>query len=437
MAPDSPNRRTFVRGAGLAVAALAGCVTGDTPGTDSAPTAARSESPTPTGSATSTPDPTQTETPTETYPDHPWFRAWGETFDSFDAFDTDWSVHSGTADLAADAFDEGSAVRMDTAGGSRARIVREFDAPRDFSDRDFSLAVKLHSTTKPLVQLRLVLEDSSGARRYHSGSIQPAATDRWLRLDVGVENDDALDPSSVSEMWIEHWAGDAESVFSVDDLRTVSKPDVGSVIFSFSNEEPADYTVTRDVLSEYGYAGVCFPTLSTIGEGKTPSSAAFREMYEDGWDVGGHTTRHQRLSDHSKAEQREIFEENAGRLSELGLADEPMHFRAPYANYDANTLDVVLDAFDTCVSGAGSATGTNYRITDPRMIGFRSGNDLTDAKACVDAATNYRQLLGLTIRMEDVDRADLETLVEHVHRDVNQGKLEVVTMTDLYEASLA
>lgn len=435
MAPDRSTRRTFVRAAGLGVAALAGCIGGETPGSST------SETDTP-GRGTRTPTQTTTATAAETtsertvteanpYAAHPWFEERGEVLDELTTIGERWTDQHGKATVAEDGFGAGGAVKLDTAGASRVRLVRRFDAPRDLRDRGFSLAAKLHATTKPLVQLSVVLEDAAGNRRYHSGSIQPHATGRWLRLDTGVARDDGLDPSAVAEIWIEQYVGGAESVLNVADLRAVPTPEAGAVVFSFSNEAPADYSVARDVLADYGYEGVCFPTLETIGRGVTPDASRFREMQAAGWDVGGHTLDHERLSDHSKPEQRRILETNARRLRDLGLADGQRHFRAPYANYDGNTLDVVLDSFDCCVSGAGSATGTLRAVTDPRMVGFRSGTDLDDVAKCVDAAATYGQLLGLTVPMEDVDRTHVETMVETVDRAVRRGDVEVRTLSEL------
>ena len=438
MSQDTQNRRAFVRGAGVALAALAGCVGGRGGENDATPRAGRATTAPRTGTE---PPPASTESATETRTpataaDHPWFIPRGETLDDFETFADDWTAERGEATITDDAFAGESAVAVDTAGESRARLVREFVVPRDFTGRGLSVAANLRSTTKPLVQVSLVLEDSDGNRRYHSGSIQPTATDAWLRLDAGVVSDEGLDPSSVSALWVEHYAGDAETSFVVDDVRTVERPDRGTVVIAFSNEGPADYGVAADVLSSYGYAGVCYPTLDTLGEAPTPAAAEFRELVDAGWDIGGHTGSHERLSDHSKAEQRRSLAENAAKLRTLGLADGPLHFRTPYGKYDANTLDVVLESFDTCVVGAGWATGTNLALTDPRTVGFASGNDLADATEYVEAAADYGQLLGLNVRMEDADRAHVEALVEAVHARVEGGDLEVLTMTDVHGRSL-
>lgn len=440
MDSDGQGRRAFLVGTGLAVAGLSGCLSGGS-GQNGTPTGEGTATATETTNGTQTAQRSAAETETDAaadaFAEHDWFQPWGETFDSFERFDAEWETFAGTAKASDDGFDDGQSVTLDSDGGNRARIMREFPTPQNFSDQGFSLAVKLHSTTEPLVGIGLVLEDSAGNRRFHEGAIMPNATDRWVRLDMGVKSDDGLDPSSVTGLWVDHWAGDGEAIFSVDDLRTVPKPDVGYVVLSFSNDKPADFGAAVDVCEEYGFTGACLPNLATIGEGPTQSAKGFRKMVDAGWDVGGHGLEHEPLSDFSGEEQHRRLATNARRLREMGVADDLLHFRTPLGRYDSETLDVVLDSFDTCIVGAGATSGVNARVTDPRTIGFRATKSLEATKEYIDETAQYRQLLGLATPVDDVGRDHVEAIVEHVHEHVEAGRLQVITMSDLYEMSLS
>lgn len=436
MSQKRQNRRTFLRGAGLTVGALAGCVSRDSPGEGSEPTS----TPTPTATPGSTDSPTssetETETPTEQQPTHDWFIERGSVFDDFETFSRDWEVTFGSAALEGAGFLGGTSVRMATDGDSRVRAEHEFVVPEDFSGTDFSLAVQLESTEKSAFGVAVVLKDSGGNLRYHTKSIRPSATERWVHFDTGFDHDRGdFDPRSVSELWIEHYAGDAESVFHVDDLRTVDKPEKGAVIFSFDDAIPGDYEYALPVLSKYGYEGVCFPPTQYVHENSSPTTAQYREIREKGWDIGGHTLNHESLSDHSKSAQRRILQKNVRELREMGLVEEgdPLHFRTPFSQYDSATLDVVLEEFDTCIVGSGPTKGTGFNITDPRLISFKSGEELEEAKTYIDAAAEHDQLLGFTLHTSYIDREHLESLVEHVREYEKRGNLEVITLTDLYE----
>lgn len=429
------RRRAFLRGTGFSLAALAGCITSNSIGGESTP----SESQTATPEETDSETPKSTETPTERPPSYDWFTEQGAVFDDFETFVQDWEVTFGSASVEGEGFLKGASARMDTAGESRVRAERSFAVPEDFTGKDFSLAVKLESTQRAVFRVSVVLKDSNGNLRYHSNSILPQATDRWTHFDMGYDNDRGeFDPSSVSELWIEHYTGAAESVFHIDDLRTVDKPETGAVIFSFDDACPGDYEYAFPVLSDHGYKGVCFPPTEYVHENSSPTTAQYRELRKAGWDIGGHTLSHERLTDYSKSEQRGIFQRNVQQLREMELVqdDDLLHFRTPFGQYDSATLDVVLEEFDTCIAGAGSAKATGFCVTDPRLFSYKSGEDLEKAKTYVDAAANHSQLLGLTLHTSDIDREHLERLVDYVRTYEKEGKLDVITMSEFHERSL-
>lgn len=436
MTSNSSRRRPFLKGAALALAGLAGCVdTGVAPAQEN-PRTTRIETPTGTATPTDTETETETETDTEAAPARPWFVDRGEVFESFTDFEDDWSVVAGGAHLEGEGFLEGSAVRMDASSTNRVRIARRFGSPEDFSGVDFSLAMKLHESTREAHDVSVVLKDSAGKLRYHSRTTLTTIVDRWVRLDTAFsDEDEGFDPESVSELWIDHWAGSATSEFSIDDLRLVEKPEQGAVVFTFDDAVPGEYTEAYPTLSEYDYAGVCFPPSEYVADHTKPSVEQYREMIDDGWEIGGHTPSHERLENHSADEQRDLFETNVEQLREMGLldSDQEPHFRTAYGNYDAGTLDVVLEEFGTCISGAGSAAGCSFNVTDPRMIGYRSGEDLEKTKRLIDRAAEHRQLLGLTFHMNNIDRDHLAALAEHVRDYEERGDLDVLTMREFYE----
>lgn len=439
MRPDDTSRRRFLGGVGLVLSGVSGCLTtasdrgpaGLQGNSTDQPTASITPTESPTATATSTA--TETATPPDTGGPE-WWTPRGSVLDSFDGFETAWTVGGGTAAVSDElAFDDGQSVALDSDGDTRLRIERRFSDPRDFTDAEFSMAVRLEETTKPLVQVNLVLIDGTGEQRTLSGSILPEATDRWVRFDLGVRRDTGATMGSIKGLRIDHWVGDDETRLYVDDLRVHPKPDIGHVIFSFDDKGTTDYSVAFRVLEEYGYSGVCFPPIGRVTDESTPSVADYREMIDHGWDIGGHTLDHEDLTKHTRSEQRTIIEENFRLLREKGLAGPSNHFRTPYSNYDSNSLDLMTESFDTSVIGVGSATGTNVHVTDHRTLGFKSGDELQTAKAGVDAAVTYRQLFGITLHMANIDGAHLHSLAEHVRRHERAGRLRVLTLSELYE----
>lgn len=444
MDSDRSARRQFLRYAGITAAALAGCA--GTPGDGGTSTGNGSTSDVDTTSPTSndrqssesTAD-DDSESQSTNQNEYAWFHERGEILDDFSSFESDWEVRQGAASVKKQGFLAGPSVELASAGSSRVRIGRSFPDTRDLSGKDYSLAVNLRSTDREMVRVDVVLVDDAGAIRSYSNAILPSANDEWIHFDMAVDRDeDGFDPSTVSELWVEHYAGDGESTLWVDDLRTLPKPDTGAVLLTFDDAGPGDYGFAFPMFEEYGFKGVCFPQSVAVSESSEPTIAQYKEMKEAGWDIGGHTTEHQRLSEHSKEEQREILETNVEQLESKGLLgeDDIYHFRTPYGAYDTATLEVVLEYFDNCIAGAGTASGTSYHLTDPRMISFRSGEELDRTKELLDDAAEHRQLLGLTLHTKYIDEAYLEKVVEYVDKHVQQGNLRVMTMTEFYEDSL-
>lgn len=358
----------------------------------------------------------------------------GAVVDTFDSFQQDWTTTSGIATTQSDVVYHGDqSVRMDSAGENRLRIQRTFDEPRDFTGRDFSLAVYLESTSKASVEPQILLEDERGNHQFRSGSVSSLATDCWTRIDTGVESDDDLDPSAVTSIAIGEWVGEREARYVVDDLQTRAKPETGHVVFSFDDSHGMDYTLAYPTLSRYGFQGAFFPPIASVTAESDPSTAEYREMAADGWDVGGHTLHHERLPNYSKREQREILRENRDQLRRKGFERGTGQFRTTRGSYDTATLDVVPEYFETCIVPQGSATGTAVRSTDPFTIGYKGGDDYEHTKDLIDAAVEYRQLLGLTLHMKHVeDPAAFESVVEYVHEYVDAGDLRVVTPSTVH-----
>lgn len=444
------SRRVFLGSAAASMVGLAGCIYGrggqDDPEPTATATATPSPSATPTATATDTPTQTATETetatetPTPQADQDPWTgRQVGTVFDSFDVFDDQWDLDAGAAAISGRiTHGGGQSVYLDSASDNRVRISRSFESSRDFRGTDFSMAVRLENTTKPILEPLLVLRDLFGNDMVLSGSVHPAATDRWVRLDLGVRKDKGADLSAIKEIRVDHWVGDSESQFYVDDIRTHEAPDRGYVMFTFDDDPPRDYSVAFPTLNDYGFTGTCFPNSEDLSSDSEPSIADYQEMQEAGWDIGCHTPSHRNLAKHSRREQRLIFERNIRQMEEMGFPHAARVFRTPYSSYNTHTLDLLPEFFDLSIVGAGAATGTNLEITDPRTVAFRGGDDYEVAKSLIDATVKHRQLLGLTLHMSDMSsRRAFEDLIAHAADHSRQGRLEVITPTTLLDEHLS
>lgn len=356
----------------------------------------------------------------------------GESLDAFHHFGEDWSNTGGATIPIQLAYGELPGVGMASAGDNRVRISRRFDDALNFEAWDLSLATQLHATTKEVLQVGVTLVDADGEWRRLSGGILHTATQRWVRLDLGLQSDTGVDLTAITELHIDHWAGEGESEFAIADLRRHPKPDIGYVMLTFDDGPKEDYTVAYDVLSKYDMVGTAFPHTKTVSGPRGPTVAQYREMVADGWDVGGHTELHSRLPDFSLSEQRRILTENREFLAAHDLT--PGVFRTPFGAYDHHTLDLMAELFDVSIVGNGAGTGTNLDISDPATVAFDPGDDYSLSQHCIDVAAANKQLLGLTIHMVRMEsRESFEAVVRHTREYVQTGELEVITPSRLYE----
>lgn len=354
--------------------------------------------------------------------------------DTFETFEN-WTVLSGRANVTTEsAFYGTQSVLLDSAGDSRVRIKREFDSPRDFSNSDLSVAVRLHETTGSAFLPQVILRDLFGNTRIYGAALSPQATGRWARMDVGVVTDNGIDMTAIDEIAVGEYTGSTRSVFQVDDIQTRPKPDRGILVFSFDDSNYRDYTLAYPTLDAHGFAGTIFAPSASLDPSGTPSLSEYREMQADGWDVGAHTVQHEVLPDESREKQRLILTTNIEMLRKRDFHTGRHHFRTTQGAYDAETLDLLRNLFETSIVPQGSATGTAARVTDPSLIGYKSGDDFEKARALIDAAVTYRQFLGLTIHMRTVDEPEpFKSLVEYAGEYVDQDKLRVLTHSEYYE----
>lgn len=446
--PNLSDRRTFLAAMAAATAGLAGCASSS----DGADTNPRNSTDETTGVTTTTttdvPNTTDAEEQTTAGPTNSQRRELAQppdesaVLDTFDTFQADWTVTSGVGEYRTE-IDENAetdgpyygagSVLLDSRTEVRSRIRRDFDEPKNLAGLDFSVAVRLLATTKPALKPHLVFRDVNGNFRVYSATLSSLASGRWIRLDLGVDTDDGIDMSAVTSMAVGTYTGDGWSRFYVDDIQSRPKPDVGHLILSFEDSNSREYDVAYPAISEYDMDAAAFAPSASINSSEDPSLAEYREMRDSGWLIGAHTTQHELLPDYDAQQQREILRENRAQLESKGFTEGMDHFRTTRGAYDTATLDVARDLFKTMVVPQGSSTGTGVRVTDAHMIGYKSGDDLQRSRELVDAAVEYRQLLGLTIHMRNQnDLQAFRSFVDYIGKLSRDGDLRVLTPDEHY-----
>ena len=432
MAPNHRvRRRAFLGTVGAAFVGLAGCSDGGS--SENGTQTGTSTSTTPANTDTQTPNGTATETTPAPQQRPPWMASEGELYDDFARLEEDWEVQSGTAELLdGEGFVGAPALRLSTGDNGLVRIERKYWQAVDFSGREFSMAVNLQETSVSSPEVTIRLQDIDGNTMEHSDVVPKEAAGEWLRIDAGAKSADPIDRSQITHVRIEHYAREGNSSqFLVSDVRTHQKAKKGTVAFAFEGDDEQSYSLAYPVLSDAGYAAGVFVAPDNLGGSSTPTRENYRTMRDDGWDVAPLTLGRQRLSTLG-GEERQAVEGAVSQLSAKGFDGATNVFRPPRGDYTAATLGYAHDLFDLTFVGVGASAGSNSSLSDTRTVLSIDADNLGKANRCVEAAARHRQVAVLVFTTRHLDdREGFAALVDRVAQLESEGKLDVVTPTEL------
>jgi peptidoglycan/xylan/chitin deacetylase (PgdA/CDA1 family) len=353
----------------------------------------------------------------------------GELYDDFSTFEEDWQVLAGTATVEPDAgFVGAPGLRMETDDSGLVRVERRYYQPVDYANRGFSLAVRLEETTVSNPEVTIRLQDLDGDRARYTDAVPEEAAGEWVRFDPGAGSDGDIDLSTLTRVRIEHYARDGSSTLRVSDVRTVPKPETGTVFFGFVGSHENLFSTAVPVLEEAGYPGAVFAPPDRIGAGSGPTVADYEGLVADGWELG--VTTGQPLTEVD--DERAAVEEAVTGLEGLGVDATTSVFRPPAGDYTATTLGYAADRFDLTFVGKNRSAGTNTPLTDVRTVLSLDTDNVEWANTCIEAAAVHNQTAPMffTSRFLD-DREAFAALVDRVSTLESEGRLTVVTPSEL------
>jgi len=442
------TRRAFLGGLGAVV--VAGCSSSSGP---SGSTDNPDPSETPDGQTPSSTTPTTTPTPgsgsgtdtgtgtdgTTTTPggggslDLP-----GEQVDDFESFDG-WYVLSNQGELSAQTNDpyagSQSAHVQSQSGDSFGAIYKAFTEPRDFSNANLSLAIKLTKPEIAKISVALLAPDRGNMVRMMR--TMPGPTDRWVRVDFGtttVERDPTL--SSVQEIRIvgRHRDGADEPVeFAVDDLRAVEPPKKGRVMLTFDDCHETHYDRAFAAMQDYGFEGVEGIIAEAVDNRDRLDIGMMREMRDAGWDMASHPlTRGTLMPEFSERNQEQRITDNKEFLDRNGFRNGARHFLTPQNLVGPNTFDIVQEHHDSLFTFGGMPNGltstTNYNF------GRVNATNLDAVKQHIDYAERFGQMVVLNhhaIAPDKIPEEQFKAELEYI----DQAGVEVVTASDVVPQS--
>lgn len=315
------------------------------------------------------------------------------------------------------------AIRQWQSGASGWASAPLALAPGLYRFRDRFLADR-----SSVVTARFVGEDGRRTGRRLGGRAARAAwTEASLLLAV---------PVTAATTSVQH-AITGDGTLAIDEASLVEQSvfDTGAVTFRFDDGHGSHHAIAAPRLEQAGFAGTFYVISQRTADSGYPgylSIAQVRDLSARGHEIGGHTRTHVRLTPLSPRQRQEEVAGGRAEVRAWGVGP-VLSFAYPFGDYDAATIQAVLDAGFT--SAAATITGGVTAASDPFQLQYRevtSATRLADVQAWLADAAAQRHWLILTFhRIENsseyysVPPALLDSIVDAV----KASGLPVVTAT--------
>ena len=214
----------------------------------------------------------------------------------------------------------------------------------------------------------------------------------------------------------------------------------GHVVFVMDDGWETQYTAAYPLFKEYGYTACIAVIPAAVGSDRYMSYKQLADLYLDGWDMLNHTYNHFNLAGLSEETQLEQMDGTRAWLRNKGLSSGSDIVVYPGGAFNQTTLDVI--------KREGFAAGRSLKslwlaksgssLEDAEVCNLISGMSFDTVKAAADKAMNNRStVIFMLHKVEPVtDGTHMQIEAEFLEQTLgyikaNDGKLEVVTMTQL------
>ncbi len=354
--------------------------------------------------------------------------------DDFEALDHWQAVkEQGSLSKSTDAY-EGSQCAL-VKGGQK---TKEGHLARSLSGTDLrgtNLSIAVKHTTHDFFKIAIELHAPDGDHVVQLKRTILGPKDRWVRVNCGVtEVPDGADLSSVDELRIVGRPVDPNAndpvEFLVDDLRTVSRPEKGSVLFTFDDSHASHYRA-YELMQEYGFAGVEGVIPKSVGRDERLTEDQLATMADDGWDISAHpNVQAYYFSEYSPDEQEALMKKTQDYLRDRGFEDGARHLLVPKNVVGPDTFDLAREYYDTIFSFGGCPNAMPLANEDT-IVSRVNGKEIEETKRYIDYAADNGQLVVPLFHEISGDGNVSESDFEHLLKYVEKKDVNVVTASDL------
>lgn len=432
------RRRTFLRTTGVAtlggLASIAGCL-GE----------ADQNSDTTTSTTQQTTNTQENETTTEEEPNESdqskrFFLGDTTVVDDFEDIEP-WEAMNGEIEANTENTFQGSQALHITAPESEdfAWVTRDVDW--DLSNKTLSLGLNVTSPAENVIMVvRLIAPDTNNVATM--GELLRARADQgWMRLDLATRNfTGAPNLSKVQRVEIGMRAANGAIDFTIDDLRSVPRPDKGYVVLSYDDSLKSHYTEAFAKMQEYDMPGNVGVITGEVGNDGSLTVGEMEEMRDAGWEFASHATRNQALTEMSTQEMWLTINDASDWLDSKGFTDGNEAFVYPKGAFNRNIVDFVRRKHSMGFRYMDPLSGASGRITDPLTIGRGDGaTNLTHSKTMVNYAEQFNNITVLAFHdiknngQLSIAPSEFSELIDYIDR----RDVEVITFSDIKENHLA
>ncbi len=351
---------------------------------------------------------------------------------------SEWQAVSGQGSLSKstdDPYQGSQCAHVTGSDSTKAGVITRTLSGTDLRGTNFSMAVNVKHYELAKIAIELSAPDGKNRLQLKRTLIGPS--DRWVRVNFGVTGSAGEpDLSSVSELRIVGRPLDTNAEtpieFFVDDLRTVSQPDKGAVMFTFDDSHATHYRAFK-ILKKYGFAGVEAVIPESIGHDNRLTVDQLSEMADGGWDMAAHPdVQAHYFPQYSPDKQEELLQSTQDYLKSHGFDDGARHLLVPKNKVGPTTFDLARKYYDSIYSFGGCPNAMPFENEDA-IISRVDGKNLDVTKQYIDYAAEYGQLVVPLFHAigdgGEISESDLESLMQYVQQtDVN-----VITASDLLD----
>lgn len=378
----------------------------------------------------------------------------GTLFEDFESTG-DWTISGTGASLEADTinFRTGTqGIKLNSVNGSSAYMTKTIN--KNFSaNTNITLWIYIYDVTKMGGAILLYLGSTTNISTMNMSVTRDLSskefTNGWNRLQIpksdfvsaGGESFD----NTMIRMRLRCLAVSGQNASITFDSMYTDQFSRPKCIISFDDGASSLYSEAYNYMATKGLKGTAFVpmTPTRIGQSGFCTLAQLKEMYNAGWDIGGHSYSHVDYTTLTipEAESEMITEIKA--LIDAGFIRSAYHQAWPFSAYNSNLI-----ASANKVGMKSSRTGESLLqsnvVSDYQSLcryEILTSLTLTDYQTVIDNAIsrgklvyfNLHKVVTPTSQNTDITVADFQALIDYIKTKVDADLIDVVTTSEWYQ----